>query len=418
MRDQRIIFHIDANSAFLSWEAAYRVSQGEKIDLRTIPSVVGGDPKTRHGIVLAKSIPAKAYKIKTGESLFAATQKCPCLTIVPPNYNLYLKCSNAMVDILKMYSPSVQRFSVDECFLDYTGEALYRKDPIDAAFDIKERIKKELGFTVNIGISSNKLLAKVASDFKKPDLVHTLFPDEIKSKMWPLPVEDLFMVGRATKPKLNKMGIFTIGDLANFDLDILKFKLKKQGFLIWQYANGIENSEVNLGSSIGMKGIGNSTTISFDVEDKNTAHLILFSLAETVGMRLRASNNLCSLISVSIKSNKFLSSSRQRKLYFCTDSTNSIGEISCQLFDEIWNGEPIRHLGVAVSSLSSNEENQLSFFYHGDIEKDEKLNKAIDNIREKYGKYSLIRSSFLNSGLKPINGGLGSDSYPAMSSLL
>jgi len=418
LESERIIFHIDANSAFLSWEAAYRLNQGEKIDLRTIPSVVGGDPKTRHGIVLAKSIPAKAYKIKTGESLFAAAQKCPNLTIVPPSYDLYLKCSNAMVDILKRYSPSVQRFSIDECFLDYTGKTLCKKSPFNKACEIKDAIKKELGFTVNIGISNNKLLAKVASDFKKPDMVHTLFPEELKKKMWPLPVEDLFMVGRATKPKLNRMGIFTIGDLANFDLDILKFKFKKPGLLIWEYANGMENSKVSPDSSVGMKGIGNSTTISFDVEDRKTAHLILFSLVETVGMRLRASNNLCSLVSVSIKSNKFSSSSKQRKLYFSTDSTNAIGEISCQLFDELWNGDPIRHIGVSVSSLSSNQRNQLSFFYPGDIEKDERLNRAVDDIREKYGKNSLVRSSFLHSGLKPLNGGSGSDSYPVMSSFL
>ncbi|MDV3427585.1 MAG: DNA polymerase IV [Bacillota bacterium] len=418
MESERIIFHIDANSAFLSWEAAYRLSQGEKTDLRTIPSVVGGDPKTRHGIVLAKSLPAKGYNIKTGESLFAAAQKCPSLTIVPPDYNLYLKCSNAMVDILKEFSSSIQRFSVDECFMDYEGKDKSHEAAFDTAVKIKESIKKELGFTVNIGISTNKLLAKMASDFKKPDLIHTLFPEEVENKMWPLPVEDLFMVGRATKPKLNRMGIFTIGDLANFDLDILKFKLKKHGLLIWEYANGIENSKVNSDNPLGIKGIGNSTTISFDVEDRNTAHLILFSLTETVGMRLRSSGSLCSLISVSVKSNTFLSCSRQRKLYFSTDSTNIIGEIACQLFDELWNGYPIRHLGVSVSCLSSNEKNQLSLFYQGDIEKDEKLNKAIDDIREKYGKNSLIRSSFLYSGLKPVNGGSGSDSYPVMSSFL
>lgn len=418
MESERIIFHIDANSAFLSWEAAYRLSIGEKTDLRTIPSVVGGDPKTRHGIVLAKSLPAKAYNIKTGESLFAAAQKCPGLTIVPPDFNLYLKCSNAMVDILKRFSADIQRFSVDECFLDYAGRDKSHKAAFDTAFKIKESIKKELGFTVNIGISTNKLLAKMASDFKKPDLVHTLFPEEVESKMWPLPVENLFMVGRATKPKLNRMGIFTIGDLANFDLNILRFKLKKQGLLIWEYANGIESSKVNPDSSLGIKGIGNSTTISFDVEDRNTAHLILFSLVETVGMRLRGSGSLCSLVSVSIKNNNFLSCSKQRKLYFCTDSTSTIGEIACQLFDELWNGDPVRHLGVSVSCLSSNEKNQLSFFYHGDMEKDEKLNKAVDTIREKYGKNSLIRSSFLYSGLKPVNGGSGSDSYPVMSSFL
>ena len=243
MKD-RTIFHIDVNSAYLSWEAVYRLQHGENIDLRKIPSVVGGDPKTRHGIVLAKSIPAKRFNIKTGETLYEATNKCKNLTIVPPNYGLYMKCSNAMINLLKEYSPNIQRFSVDECFMDFTDMNALYGDSIAAAQMIKERIKKELGFTVSIGVSNNKLLAKMGSDLKKPDAVTSLFPEEIKEKMWPLPIEDLFMVGRATAPKLKKLGIFTIGDLAMANLNLIKYKLKSHGELIWNYENGIEDSKI------------------------------------------------------------------------------------------------------------------------------------------------------------------------------
>ena len=204
MTNKPIIMHIDVNSAFLSWEACYRLQQGDLLDLRTIPSIVGGNPDTRRGIVLAKSVPAKEFNIKTGESLYSALQKCPTLTIVAPRFDLYLKCSNSLIKLLEEYSPSIQRYSIDECFLDYTNMEQHFGDPLSAAHKIKERIKNELGFTVNIGISNNKLLAKMASDFQKPDAVHTLYPHEIKEKMWPLPVGDLFMVGRGYKIKTSQ----------------------------------------------------------------------------------------------------------------------------------------------------------------------------------------------------------------------
>ncbi len=418
MNKKRIIFHIDVNSAFLSWTAAYRLQQGEILDLRTIPAVVGGNPLERHGIVLAKSIPAKKYKIETGEPLFSAVQKCPELTIVKPQYDLYIKCSNAMVEVLKEYTPKVQRFSVDECFLEFTGMENVYGDYIQLAKDIKERIKKELGFTVNIGISSNKLLAKVASDFTKPDMVHTLFKEEIKYKMWPLPVGDLFMVGRKTVSKLNKLNIRTIGDLANFDLSVLKAVLKSHGVLIWNYANGVEDSEVRCGNFINMKGLGNSTTISFDVEDIRTAHMILLSLCETVGMRLRDSENLCSLVSVVIKNSDFLMYRRQRKIYYATDSTKEISKIACELFDEIWKGEALRLIGVSVSELCTNEMYQISIFEEENIEKERALDSTIDKIRRKYGSKAILRGSFLHSGINPINGGISEENYPIMSSIL
>jgi DNA polymerase-4 len=415
-----LIFHIDVNSAYLSWEAAYRLQQGEKLDLRTVPSIVGGDEASRHGIVLAKSLPAKKFNIQTGETLMAAKMKCPNLVIAPPRYSLYVKCSAAMHKIFQEYTTKIQRFSIDESFLDFSGMENLYQDYIDLAETIKERIKKELGFTVNIGISNNKLLAKVASDLKKPDMVHTLFPNEIENKMWPLPVEDLFMVGRSTAPKLHSLNIFTIGDLANYDVEILKYKLKSQGQVIWNFANGIENSEVREGNYIAMKGIGNSTTIPFDVEDTYTAHKVLLSLCETVSMRLRDSHNCCTVVSVSIRGSDLIFYSRQKKLSVSTDSTRKIYEIACYLFDIVWKCNPIRHLGVHITDFCGNDFYQSSLIDNFNYEKDRKINKTVDELRLRFGPKAVVRSCFINSGLSPMCGGMGDgeESYPLMSSLL
>lgn len=414
----RLIFHIDVNSAFLSWEAAYRIQHGEKIDLRTIPSVVGGDEASRHGIVLTKSVPAKKYNIKTGETLYNARIKCNSLVVVPPRYWLYMLCSSALNEVLHEYTPKIQRFSIDESFLDFSNMQHLYPDYLKLAETIKERIKKELGFTVNIGISNNKLLAKVASDFEKPDKIHTLFPNEIKEKMWPLPVEDLFMVGIATAPKLHKLNIFTIGDLASYDLDILKHRLKSHGELLWNYANGIENSEVRSSKYIEMKGIGNSTTTPFDVEDKNTAHKVLLSLCETVGMRLRDSQNCCRVVSVSIRGSDLIFYSCQKKLLVPTDSTRKIYETACYLFDNAWKGHPIRHLGIHITDFCGNDFYQSSLLDTFNYEKDKKINKAVDEIRIKYGSKAVVRGCFLHSGLHAMSGGVGEDDYPGMSSIL
>ncbi|MCM8710107.1 DNA polymerase IV [Clostridium sp. SYSU_GA19001] len=414
----RLIFHVDVNSAYLSWEAVYRLQHGEKLDLREIPSVVGGDEESRHGIVLAKSIPAKKFNIQTGETLYNARIKCPELTIVPPRYHLYMQCSLALHQILQEYTPNIQRFSVDESFLDFSNMEYLYADYMELAETIRRRIKEELGFTVNIGISNNKLLAKMASEFNKPDRIHTLFPNEIKEKMWCLPVEDLFMVGRATAPKLHKLNIYTIGDLANYDIDILKNIFKSHGEVIFNYANGIDSSEVRKSNFIEMKGIGNSTTIAFDVEDKKTAHKVLLSLCETVGMRLRNSHNCCNVVSVSIRGSDLITYSRQKKLSTATNSTRKIYETACCLFDSVWNGNPIRHLGVHITDFCSDDYQQYSLLDSFNYDKDSKLNKVIDDIRLKYGHKAIFRSCFLHSGLSSMCGGVGEEHYPLMSSML
>ncbi|MCX8131861.1 MAG: DNA polymerase IV [Clostridia bacterium] len=415
---KRIIFHIDVNSAFLSWSAVHALQHGATIDFREIPSIVGGNQETRHGIVLAKSIPAKKFKIQTGEPVIQAKRKCPNLVIVPPDYLLYMQCSSAMLEILREYSDRIQIFSIDECFLDYTGMEKILGDPIQTAYIIKERIRSELGYSVNIGISSNKLLAKMGGDLVKPNKVITCFPEEMQTKLWPLPVEDLYMCGRQTAPKLHSMGIYTIGDLANSDLQQLQYKLKSWGIMLWQYANGIEDSEVTPGGSIPyIKGIGNGTTIHFDVEDRETAYKVLLSLTEMVAMRLRHGGFCCRLVSVSMRTNELLSYSHQKKLYVPTDCTNQIYHEACRLFDKAWKGQPIRHLGVRVSDLCTNEFVQLSLL-ENNFEKQRKIDRTIDNLRIKFGTKSVFRSTFLHSRLSPITGGITEENNFVMSSIL
>ncbi|EEG74940.1 DNA polymerase Y family protein [[Clostridium] hylemonae] len=393
---EQIIYHIDVNSAFLSWEAVFRLGfLGASVDLRDIPSAIGGDVKQRHGIILAKSIPAKAYGIKTGESIPEARQKCPGLYIAPPNYGLYENCSRAFTNILKEYTPVVEQYSIDEVFMDMSGMQRLFGDPVKTAFDIKERIRRELGFTVNIGVSSNKLLAKMASDFKKPDRVHTLFPEEIKTKMWRLPVNDLFFVGRATAKKLHKLGVYTIGQLAGADPELLRMHLKSHGEVIWNFANGRDFSIVEA-APVPNKGYGNSTTTPFDVTDAAAAKLVLLALAETIGMRLRKDSVKIQVISIGIKDREFRQMSHQTVLPDPTNITKEIYEVSCRLFEELWDHAPIRHLGIHTARVKEEGElRQLSLFDHTDYRKLETWDRTIDRVRGRFGIDAVKRAAFL-----------------------
>lgn len=410
-----IIFHIDVNSAFLSWEAAYRIKElGDTEDLRLIPSAVGGSEESRHGIVLAKSEPAKKYGVTTGEPLVDARRKCPILKTVPANFPIYVKYSNAMMKILEDYTPDIEQYSIDESFLDMTGTENLFGPPIEAAHTIKDRIYHELGFTVNIGISTNKLLAKMASDFKKPNLVHTLFPEEVPVKMWPLPVSELFFVGRQTTKRLHALGIFTIGDLAKTDKKVITGNLKGHGDIIWEFANGNGDSmdEVaNRNRKPANKGYSNETTLAFDVTDSYLAKEILLSLTETVATRIRADKSYVSVISVYYVDNEFRHSSRQITLDSATNVTNEIYHHVCQLFDQLWNGSPIRLLGVQTSRATHESHRQYSLFETDNIDKLAKLDSAIDAIRSKYGEDSIKRASFVRADtedrVKHMTGGLG-----------
>jgi DNA polymerase-4 len=404
---ENVIFHIDVNSAFLSWEAVYRLHiLGEKTDLREIPSAVAGDIKKRHGIILAKSTPAKKYGVRTGDTISDAKRLCPELTLVPPHYDLYDTSSKAFMEILREYSPCVEQYSVDEAYCDMTGTIGLYGSAVVAANLMKDKISNELGFTVNVGISSNKLLAKMASDFKKPNLVHTLFPGEIEKKLWKLPVEELFYVGHATKKKLHALGILTIGELARTDLNILRAHFKKYGEVIYAFANGIDVSVVSEEVAPN-KGYGNSTTIAFDVDKENIAKMILLSLAETVGSRLRMDSVMATVVAVSIVNSEFHHATHQLTLLSATNTTNELHKASCRLFDELWDGSPIRNLGIHTSKVVSGTSiRQINLFDMNRYERLSKLDSVVDKVREKYGDDSIMRAIFLNNPVYHMAGGI------------
>ena len=409
-----IIFHIDANSAYLSWSAAALLEAGWDCDLRRIPAVIGGSEASRHGIVLAKSIPAKALGIRTGETLYEARQKCPGLLVHPPDYDLYMACSAAMYDILQQYSSLIQRYSIDECFLDYTASVARLGPPLEAARRLASQIRSELGFTVNVGISTNKLLAKMASELEKPDRVHTLYPEEVPLKLWPLPVSDLFMVGRATRRKLARFNIQTIGDLARADRRQLQAMLKSHGDLVWRYANGLDTSPVIPNDRIVQKGLGNSTTLSYDVTDPAEIRIFLLSLSERVGMRLRKLGCRASRVSVWLKTDAFEGRSHQRQLGFFTDETSVIYRTACQLLEECAPGEPLRQLGLGLGRLAGREWEQLELALPWDEPRPEPADACVDDIRDRWGERAIMRGVFVNSPFKPLEGGVNEGQFLTM----
>ena len=390
---QRLIFHVDVNSAFLSWEAARRVADGEP-DLRLIPSAIGGDRDKRTGVILAKSIPAKKFGVTTGEPVAMALRKCPQLVLAKPDFGLYTRNSKAFIAICRRFAPVVEQVSIDECFLDMTGTGLLYPDPIAIAHTIKDTIYSELGFTVNVGIAPNKLLAKMASDFEKPNKVHTLFADEIPQKLWSLPVGELYSVGRATASKLTASQIRTIGDLAKTDLTrVQKIVGVKMGKLIHDYANGMDSSPV-LAEPEAVKGYGNSVTLEEDVTDTAQANKILLALCDSVASRMRADGRRCSCVTVTIRGNDFRNKSHQRKLPEATDVTAEIFALSKTLFAELWDGHtPLRLLGVTLGDVSDNETVQLSMFQDDQKDRARKLDQTVDQLRSKFGVTAISRGS-------------------------
>lgn len=396
MTPEPLVFHIDVNSAYLSWESVDRLRNDPKtLDLRSIPSAVGGDAASRHGIVLAKSTPAKKYGITTGEPIVQALRKCPSLTVVPARFEIYNEYSHRMMALLSDYTPDIEKFSIDEAFLDMTSTIHLFGPPLEVANRIRERVFQELGFTVNIGLAPNKLLAKMASDFKKPNLCHTLFPDEIPGKMWPLPIRELFFVGHSAQKKLESIGIHTIGELAACKVDHLKPLLgEKYAVLIHGYARGIDLSPVEEREPLN-KGYGNSTTLSHDVEDFDTACQVLLSLSETVGARLRSDRVLCDCVCVEIKDWDFRSQSHQMTLNAPTDSTTVIYENACRLLTEFWDRTPLRLLGVRATKITEDGFYQMNLFESEQARKMKEMEKAVDHIRDKFGTDSVKRASFL-----------------------
>lgn len=393
---ERQILHVDVNNAFLSWLAVYKLKNGEQVDIREQVAVIGGDETKRSGIVLAKSSKAKQFGIVTGETLYSARQKCRNLQVYPGDYKIYREYSNKLYNLLLEYTDKIERYSIDECFLDMTNYLMGDK-LINKANEINKRIKKELGFTVNVGVAHNKLLAKMASDFTKPDRVHTLYEEEIPQKMWDLPISELFMIGKRTVPKLYNMGIKTIGQLAKSDEKLLIKKFGKFGKVMWEYANGIDEAEVNYLPEK-PKSIGNSVTLPIDVSDISQLEEVIVALSEQVSYRLRKEDLLATVVNVQLRTKNFEDFSHQAKLDCATSSTKEILKNAKYLFREMYKiGMLIRLVGVRVDGLVEKEQLQLSLFGNTeDSKKQQKLDSVLDGLNEKYGYNFVKRAGKMN----------------------
>ena len=391
---EKIIFHIDVNNAFLSWTAIELLNNGYKYDIRNSYAVIGGDPKMRKGIVLAKSNSCKKLGIYTSMNLFEAKKKCSVLKVYPPNYKFYSEMSNKLFNLLNKYTPDIEIASIDECYLDYGKVKNIYGDQYLFAQKLQKEIYDILGFTVNIGIANNKLCAKMASDFSKPNKIHTLYDFEIESKMYPLPINELFMIGKKTSEKLINLGINTIGDLANFSYEKLYIYFKNQASFLINQAKGIDNSIVDSSISI-PKGISNEITLDRDILRKEELYPYLLNLCETVSIRLRKQNKYTTVICVILKDNYFKRKSHQKKLNNATNVTNEIYKFAKEILDEMWNDDRIRLIGVRLDKLVDNVNYQVSLFEEENT-KDSKVDKVIDNLKERYGNKIITKASLKN----------------------
>ena len=395
-----LVMHIDVNNAFLSWTALDLLNQGYQYDIRNSYAVVGGDESSRHGIVLAKSMPAKKMGIKTGESLYEARKKCPALRTYAPNYLWYQKNSQKLFELLSKYSPDIEVASIDECYLDYEKVKKLYGDEIEFAYKLKDEIKKTLGFTVNIGIGNNKLCAKMASDFSKPDKVHTLYLDEVQKKMWPLPVGELFGVGKRSREKLISIGIHTIHDLAVADVKRLYPYFKNQSQKLIDHANGLSDEPV-ISTSQERKGISNSTTLSKDLTTIPEIEKILYEISENVGIGLRKQKKYASVIAVQLKDKYFKNYSHQRKLKNPTNITSEIYQVSCELLKDMWDRKPVRLVGIRLDNLTDVSLHQVSLFENLDVrEKNNELEYVVDQIKEKYGVKAIKKAALDDHKIK------------------
>ena len=392
---ERQILHVDVNNAFLSWTAIEMIKNGSKIDIREIPAIIGGDETKRSGIVLAKSMKAKEFGIKTAETIYQARMKCPNIQIFASDYKTYKKYSNQLYQLLLEYTDKIERFSIDECFLDMTNY-LMKDTLLNKGREINKRVKEELGFTVNVGVAHNKLLAKMASDFTKPDKVHTLFEEEIPKKMWPLPISELFMLGKKTVPKLYNMQIKTIGDLAKADKKILEKKFGRHGIQMWEYANGIDKTEVKYLPEK-PKCIGNSVTLPENISSVEQLEEIVLAISEQVAYRLRKEELLANTVNVQLRTKDFIDTSHQGKMKEATNSTKEIYSKAKELLNEMYRkGQAIRLVGVRVDNLTEKEEKQISLFEKDrNNEKQERLDKVIDDLKDKYGYNKITRAGKL-----------------------
>lgn len=397
--------HIDVNNAFLSWTAVLYLKQGMKVDIRNTYAVIGGDEKARHGIVLAKSMPAKKRGVVTAETLFSAKKKCPNLKVYPPNYNFYKKMSDSMLNLIRKYSPDIEQMSIDECFLDYTPVKHLYGDEVEFAYKLKKEIYDTLGFTVNVGIGNNKLCAKMASDFSKPYKVHTLFDYEVEKKMWPLKVDDLFGIGKKTAIKLHNLNINTIYDLAHTDRNYLYKYFKNQASDMIDAANG-KGSDMVVSEESVPKGIGNETTLNHNISNREELEPYLLALSENVAIRLRKQKKYASVVVVTLKDKFFKRMSHQKKLVNATNLTEEIYKTACEILGEMNVEDGIRLIGVRLDKLSDTSLHQVSLFEDLKVREDgNSLEKTVDELKEKYGFKIIKKASLIdnNVGKKYLN---------------
>lgn len=392
---EKVWFHVDVNSAFLSWSALKALREGSDQDLRALPAVVGGDEEKRHGVVLAKSLPAKKYGIATGESLFSARRKCPGLIVVRPDFDWYVQNSKAMIAILNQYSPEVEQYSIDEAFVDMTGTERLFGVPVETAHALRRRIRDELGFTVNIGVAPNRLLAKMASDFEKPDKVHVLDPEDVPRKLWPLPVRELFGVGPSAAARMKQMGILRIGDLANTDRAVLTAAFGARGDTFWNYANGRESDPVTKRHTKDNT-YGSSVTLPADLYDPAEADATLLALCESVGQRLRLDGRCARVVAVQVVDNAFRRKSHQVTLDGPTDSTDVLYRTARALLRQMWPARPVRLVGVTAERTGEAGFEQLDLF-HDPVhsQKKEALDRIADALRARFGEGALLRAKLL-----------------------
>lgn len=402
---KRIIMHIDVNNAFLSWTAVLLLKEGYKYDIRNSCAVIGGDEKNRRGIVLAKSTPAKKMGVATAQTIYQAKKICPALRVYPPNYNWYKKMSDSLFNLISKYSPDIERMSIDECFLDYTPVKHLYGDEIEFAYKIQKEIYDTLGFTVNVGIANNRLCAKMASDFSKPYKVHTLFNYEVKDKMWPLMVDDLFGVGKKTALKLHNLGIDIIGDLAKADKDKLYKYFKNQAIEMINWANGV-SSDIIKSESDDPKGIGNETTLSHNIFDKQDLYPYLLALSENVTLRLRKQDKYAYVVVVTLKDKTFKRISHQKKLVNATNLSSEVYEVSKKILGEMDTSEGIRLIGVRLDNLVDSSNHQVSLFESlNTFEENKELEKTVDSLKERYGFTVIKKASLIKNkvGKKYLN---------------
>lgn len=394
------ILHSDLNNFYASVECLYNPS------IRDKPVAVVGDVEKRHGIVLAKNYIAKAYGIKTGNAVWEAKQLCPELILVPPSYDKYLKFSRMAREIYSEYTNRIESFGIDECWLDVSASAELFGNGGRIADIIRTRIKEELGVTVSIGVSYNKVFAKLGSDIKKPDATTIITQSNYKSKVWPLPVEDLLYVGRATKRKLKIYGVNTIGDLARADTKLLKRELGINGIMLWRFANGLDNSPVAyMDDAPVIKSIGNSTTMPYDIICEGDVKITMYVLCESVAERLRDNNLICAAVQIGLRDNNLYSFERQGRLSFETSSSNELFKKAFELYRKNKPPFPLRSISVRCCDLRAAGARQLSCLKEFEsMEKHERLEGTIDGIRRRFGHFSIQRGVMLsNTDLSRLN---------------